>query len=559
MSSEEGITSTPLLPGAVYGNQRPLINTRSVYQGSPIRRGRLGDRRTTALLRESFIARLSNDSFTDHAQMLHQSIDDSLSGPDTGPDIVTIQSGPEPRHFEYTVGDSTESPPSVAEGLAHDLSRQMRDNEQAIREMENVIRSFHKHTASKKPVKRIIKRHVAPVTLQSRKDSSGLPSDCPRVVTPDESTIPTVTRELPVIHPVMCDLEYNRQRKNPSGVGPDATDSDILDLEQQLDVIRYKLDRLNGSSHRVDKCKSMVDSLARQVAASSSPPVLNGGGDTFGHVTTPSSTPKLQKPIAMPESFSGSRSENFNEWVQDFELYAELNSWGDDQKLKFLPICLKGGARRIFSDLKGIKTYVSAVDSLRERFDPKCYSEVHKLNFRRRKRNKNESFFDLALDLRKLAKQAFPAKDQEFLEDLTREQFIEAVQSRELRLRLRRAKLSMLDDMVALCVEHETFDLLENVRGKDAHPVNTTEYNHITCHKCGVLGHKAKQCKRKGNRPTQESGYGNDSRVERNVIPNINWDFLKFPPPPMVPQVPVPASLWNGGQQRVPEQPTLNR
>ena len=107
---------------------------------------------------------------------------------------------------------------------------------------------------------------------------------------------------------------------------------------------------------------------------------------------------------------------------------------------------------------------------LRKRFAPECYAEVHKIKFRNRKRVRNENLFELVLDLRKLAKQAYPTKDAEFIEESVREQFVEALQNRDLRIRIRQAKLKNLDELVAFAVEHEAYEAIENSRAKE--PVN---------------------------------------------------------------------------------------
>ena len=540
MASGEGITSTPhtrlFMPGTVPDYN--LINTRDIFVDSPTRRGHLGDRRATRQLRKSFIERLNNDSFTDHAQMIHGDQVRADSVQDTGPDIVTI-SGVD--HTEYTLGDTDESREATLATARLDLSRQLMENQRAIQEMEAAIRGSRHFNAYEKS-ERVPKRHFVKTKLSQGVNTWGEapvnPANRPKDVFPVEKNIPSKT----YVHPVSTDMDIDNNITIPKTAGtcPDATNSDMLDIEQQLDVLRYRLDSMRAPSHlssKLDQCRSMIDDLARQAQGENPPSYPIGGGDTFGQVTTP--VPKLQKPIAMPESFTGSRSENFTDWVKDFELYAELNSWGEEQKFKFLPICLKDGARRVFSDLTGVTNYANAISSLRERFDPQCYAEVHKLNLRRRKRNKNESFFDLALDLRKLAKQAFPKKDQEYLEDLVKEQFIEAVHSRELRLRLRRAKLSLLDEMVAFSVEHETYELLENARGKDNLPVHATDSNpNITCHKCREKGHVARVCPKPGKKsvsPKQETFKGSCSSPY--TMPEIDWRFLQFPPPPVMPGV----------------------
>ena len=337
---------------------------------------------------------------------------------------------------------------------------------------------------------------------------------------------------------------YVSQTKDSDNNVP-VTQSDVLDLEQQLEILRYKFNSLMKDvkppaihEKAYDSCIQINDMLSRSREHLHTEPVVRGGGELGRLQPNEQSTDnqkvksqRVIKPIALPDAFTGTRSECWEDWVQDFELYASINEWSNTQRLKFLPICLKGAARKSFNDLSKKNDFQKVMLELRKRFAPECYAEVHKIKFRNRRRVRNENLFELALDLRKLAKQAYPTRDAVFIEESVREQFVEALQSRDLRIRIRQAKLTNLDELVAFAVEHEAYETIENNRAKDTTNVHSTNTrDNVQCWKCGKAGHIQRYCR--SNLASNDAG---------------RWDFLRFPPPGYVPS--------NGG---VPGTPNFN-
>ena len=87
---------------------------------------------------------------------------------------------------------------------------------------------------------------------------------------------------------------------------------------------------------------------------------------------------------------------------------------------------------------------------------------VHKLAFRQSKREKGETLVDLATNLRRLAARVYPGKDPLFIEDEIVNQFISALDSRELRIRVSQTNPSGLDDAISTALRLEGLHGIES-------------------------------------------------------------------------------------------------
>ena len=61
--------------------------------------------------------------------------------------------------------------------------------------------------------------------------------------------------------------------------------------------------------------------------------------------------------------------------------------------------------------------------ALTARFSPTEHLELHKTEFKLRKRNKNQKLTDLVENIRRLATQAYPNIDESLKEELAKDQF----------------------------------------------------------------------------------------------------------------------------------------
>lgn len=79
-----------------------------------------------------------------------------------------------------------------------------------------------------------------------------------------------------------------------------------------------------------------------------------------------------------PPLYNG-RDGTFARFKSDFDIFAQINSWTEQNKLLYLPLCLTGLARDAFEALDASQklSFASAVDALRHSFAPVGVVEAH--------------------------------------------------------------------------------------------------------------------------------------------------------------------------------------
>lgn len=196
---------------------------------------------------------------------------------------------------------------------------------------------------------------------------------------------------------------------------------------------------------------------------------------------------------AKPDTFSGTGTA-FDDWFNHFELCASINGWTDTQSRQQLAVQLRGRAQRVYTSLQNqeIQSYESLVSALRRTFEPPQQRAIHKLAFRSRQRKKQESLVDLATDLRHLVTSAFPDHSGKMVEEELLEQFVNALDSRELRLGVSQTSPKNLDDALHTALKLETLFMVEktktsqqaqvvkqdvNMADTELQPQTTTEVN----------------------------------------------------------------------------------
>lgn len=174
------------------------------------------------------------------------------------------------------------------------------------------------------------------------------------------------------------------------------------------------------------------------------------------------------RPVVMPESFAALDSEEWDSWISHFEDCAVINGWSDERKAQFLAVRMRGAA---LLQLQGLATgvrenYTTLKGALREKFVPKERIELHKAEFRARHRERDEKLPDLASSLRRLVSRAYPEAVLDLQDSLAKDQFIDALEDREIRMKLRESGPKTLDEAVSRALQIEAMYEAESRRGK---------------------------------------------------------------------------------------------
>ncbi len=119
------------------------------------------------------------------------------------------------------------------------------------------------------------------------------------------------------------------------------------------------------------------------------------------------------------------------EW-SDYLIYflrvAKWNGWNDEEMTDQLIMSFEGASMKLLSMIpEDENSFQELVHSLNNIFYPRERAEVWKMQFKTRMLNKNESFLNLAEDLKKLASRGYYKLSAESLEILVLDQFIEAL------------------------------------------------------------------------------------------------------------------------------------
>ena len=135
----------------------------------------------------------------------------------------------------------------------------------------------------------------------------------------------------------------------------------------------------------------------------------------------------------MPTKYSGST--DWEEYLIQFSYIAALHGWTQDKQAIILLGKLEGEALSVATSDSDM-SFVALFNRLKENFAPER-KETFALKLRTRVQGKDETFEELARDVKKLARKAYPTSDSDTREMLMVESFINAIHNDGLREKLR--------------------------------------------------------------------------------------------------------------------------
>ena len=161
-----------------------------------------------------------------------------------------------------------------------------------------------------------------------------------------------------------------------------------------------------------------------------------------------------------PATFDGTGS--WLDYRAHFDAVAEINRWSQTEKGLYLAVSLRGQAKGVFGNLSTqSKDYDKLVQALEQRFAPPNQTELYRVQLRERRQTASETLSALGQDIRRLANLAYPTAPIDVRDTLAKEQFIDALHSSDMRLRVKQARPSDLNDAVRHAVELEAYNRAE--------------------------------------------------------------------------------------------------
>jgi hypothetical protein len=156
----------------------------------------------------------------------------------------------------------------------------------------------------------------------------------------------------------------------------------------------------------------------------------------------------------------------YEDYRVQFHMLAELNGWSEEVKALYLAGCLSKGARSVLNDLAAPDrySYEKLDGALRERYGTDDQAELFKAKLRSRIKGKEESLQELAHDIRRLVRLAYPGAAMHTHDDLTKDQFIESLGDGDIRWSVFQTRPKNITEALKVAMELEAFKESEKCR-----------------------------------------------------------------------------------------------
>ena len=210
---------------------------------------------------------------------------------------------------------------------------------------------------------------------------------------------------------------------------------------------RYKVSELSSKSDKAHDQLSSTD-ISNQLQVKT-PPLKSTPKAEAGAVNEKSSAKsaddkvkdaysegkKLTGVKIKPASFDG--SDNWLDYKAHFDVCAELNRWTEREKGMYLALSLRRQAQDVFGNIVSKShDFTELVKALANRFAPPNQTELYRVQLRECKQKPEESLSELGQDIRRLTSLAYPTAPANLRETLAKEQFVDALVSSDMRLRI---------------------------------------------------------------------------------------------------------------------------
>lgn len=155
--------------------------------------------------------------------------------------------------------------------------------------------------------------------------------------------------------------------------------------------------------------------------------------------------------------FDGKTS--WKDYLVQFELAAHANRWDRHTRAVRLACSLRGSAQALLSDLtpEVRYDYDRLVTTLTERFEPENQCEIYKAQMKQRVRKRDEQLPELAQDIKRLTRMAYPTAVLDLRDTLSKDCFIEALNDVDLELFICQKEPERLEDAVRIALKYEAF------------------------------------------------------------------------------------------------------
>ena len=162
------------------------------------------------------------------------------------------------------------------------------------------------------------------------------------------------------------------------------------------------------------------------------------------------------RPLVLPDPFNGT------------------GGWDEDKQLLWLKVCLTGTEKKTFNSPPADQkdTYKCAVAALHTCYEPESKQHLYVAEFQTRKRKKNETWHELATNLKLLADKAWPTLAEAAHECLALQRYLDLLDNPQVAFAVKQGRPTTLVDAVCSMLEKESY-LTSNPRPVCVAPVQT--------------------------------------------------------------------------------------
>ena len=223
--------------------------------------------------------------------------------------------------------------------------------------------------------------------------------------------------------------------------------------QSHFDVSRYP----SLSPHRRPAWRTILDDDEDSDFGPARSPRRNTGyQDRSARKPKPSTRDKKDMKL---EKFDGkTRIESF---LAKFEICARHNGWSEADRIDNLQCSLVGGdAAQILWDMgaEGVKTSKDLIRQLETRYGSANQTALYRTQLKYRRRQKGETLGDLVNDVRRLIILAYPGPSSTMRETFACEAFLEALNDKDLALKIREKEPSTLEQACQMAMRLEAYE-----------------------------------------------------------------------------------------------------
>ena len=174
-------------------------------------------------------------------------------------------------------------------------------------------------------------------------------------------------------------------------------------------------------------------------------------------------TPSL---VQRPAPFDGKLT--WDAYHTQFEMLAKINHWSDVDKAAYLAISLRGPAATVLTNLPSDQrqNYASLTAALQSRFGTAHQTELNRVRLKARIRRREETLPELAEDIERLVRLAYPEAAESMVEVLAKDQFVDSLPEEDMRLRIRQHRPATLRAALETALELESYQLASKQKAR---------------------------------------------------------------------------------------------